>query len=120
MLRPGGVIGITDVWLDPDRLDPDLTGLAGRVACLADARPIDELVAIVEAAGLSVATIERHDDALAGTIDRVTARLRAARIANLAALRAFDLRRGIDLARRAADTVRRGDAGYVLLTATKR
>src|SRR5918994_6621498 len=30
----------------------------------------------------------------------------------------FDLERGIELARRAADTVERGAAGYMLLTAT--
>jgi SAM-dependent methyltransferase len=118
-VRPGGRVGITDVWLDPARLDPDLRGLAGRIACLADARPIDELVAILQAVGLTITLVERHDQALLDTIERVTNRLRAARIADLPVLRSFNLRRGIDLARRAADAVRCGDAGYVLVTATK-
>src|SRR5262249_2415436 len=43
VLRPGGRVGITDVWLEPDRLDAGLRGLAGRIACLADARPLREM-----------------------------------------------------------------------------
>jgi arsenite methyltransferase len=83
VLRPDGRLGITDVWLDPDRLDPELRGLAGRVACLADARPIAELTATLGRAGFTVAHLERHDQALADTIDQITTRLRALRIADL-------------------------------------
>jgi arsenite methyltransferase len=119
VLRPGGRVGISDVWLDPAHLDPDLRGLAGRVACLADARPIPEIRALIEDAGLEVTHLERHDDALLTTIDRIQTRLRALRIADLPLLRGLDLRRGIDLAHRAADTVRQGHAGYMLLTATR-
>jgi SAM-dependent methyltransferase len=119
VLRPGGRVGITDVWLDPDRLDPDLAGLAGRIACLADARPIVEVRAILEAAGLVVEHVERHDQALLATIEQVENRLRALRMIDLPVLRPFNLRRGIDIARRAADVVRCGDAGYMLIIATK-
>lgn len=118
-LRPGGRIGITDVWLDPGRLDPELRGLAGRVACLADARPIDELTAIVEGAGLTVTHLERHDTELLDAIDRVTNRLRALRLLDLPLLRRFNLARGVDLAGRVAQSVEDGHAGYVLLTATR-
>jgi SAM-dependent methyltransferase len=119
VVRPGGRIGITDVWLEPTRLEPDLAGLAGRVACLADARPIPELCTLLEAADLLVEHVERHDEALLETIERVEARLRALRMLDVPLLRRFNLRRGIDLARRAADVVRRGDAGYMLVVATK-
>jgi arsenite methyltransferase len=118
-VRRGGRVGITDVWLDPDRLDPELRSLAGRIACLADARPIDELTAILEATGLTVTHVEPHDTALLDVIDRVTTRLRALRLVDLALLRRFDLTRGIDLAKRAATLVEQGHAGYVLITATK-
>lgn len=118
-VRSGGRVGITDVWLEPTRLDPELSGLAGRVACLADARPINEIRTLVERAGLVVSRIERHNHALLDTIERVTARLRAARLLDLPALRPFNLMRGIELAHRAADAVERSDAGYMLLTATK-
>jgi len=119
VLAPGGRVGITDVWLDPDRLDPELAGLAGRVACLADARPIDETRATLEAAGLRVDHVERHDQALLATIEQVETRLRALRLLDLPILRAVNLRRGIELTRRVADVVTRGDAGYMLLVATK-
>jgi arsenite methyltransferase len=111
VVRPRGRIGITDVWLQPERLDPGLAVLAGRVACLADARPIHEVCEILEAAGLAVEHVERHDQALAETIDRVEARLRTLRMLDLPVLRPFNVRRAIDLARRAADAVHRGDAG---------
>jgi arsenite methyltransferase len=118
-IRPGGRIGITDVWLDPDRLDPELRGLAGRVACVADARPIDELTAIIEGAGLTVTNVQRHDAVLHEAIDRVTMRLRALRLLDLPLLRRFNLIHGITLAKRVAKTVEDGNAGYLLLTATK-
>jgi SAM-dependent methyltransferase len=117
VLAPGGRVGITDVWLEPNRLDPDLRGLAGRVACLADARPIAEVLGFVERAGLVVTRLERHDDALLRTIEQVESRLRALRIVNLPAWRGVDFDRGIDLARQAAAVVTRGDAGYLLLVA---
>jgi SAM-dependent methyltransferase len=117
--RPGGRVGITDVWLEPDRLDPELAGLAGRVACLADARPVPEVRSLLEAAGLEIEHVERHDYALLETIERVEARLRALRMLDVPLLRRFNLRRGIDLTRQAGEVVRRGDAGYILLVATK-
>jgi SAM-dependent methyltransferase len=120
VVRPGGRLGITDVWLEPERLDPDLAGLAGRVACLADARPIQEMRDLFETAGFVLEQVERHDEALAQTVERVEARLRALRMLDLPVLRPVNMRRAIDLARRAADVVRRGDAGYLLIVATKR
>jgi arsenite methyltransferase len=119
VLRPGGRVGITDVWLDPDRLDPELAGLAGRIACVADARPINETRATLEAAGLRVEHVERHDQALLATIEQVETRLRALRLLDLPMLGAVNLRRGIELTRRVADAVTRSDAGYMLLIATK-
>jgi ubiquinone/menaquinone biosynthesis C-methylase UbiE len=119
VVRPGGRVGITDIWLDPAKLDPELQGLAGRIACIADARPIDEVRSILEAAGLIVTAVERHDQALVDTIQRVTDRLRAARLLKLPILETVDIGRTIELARRAADAVERGDAGYMLLTAAK-
>jgi SAM-dependent methyltransferase len=116
-VRPGGRVGITDVWLDPGRLDPDLATLAGRVSCLADARPIDETCDLFESVGLAIDRVERHDQALLQTIEQVEARLRALRLVNPPALRPFNLRRAIELARRAVAAVNRGDAGYVLIVA---
>jgi len=119
VLRPGGRLGLTDVWLRPGRLDPELAGLAGRIACIADARPIDDTSALLEGAGFRIDTVERHDDALAVTVELVQARLRALRLLDLPLLRAFDIRRAVRVAARVADVIDRGDAGYFILTATK-
>ncbi|MGH9132646.1 MAG: class I SAM-dependent methyltransferase [Ilumatobacteraceae bacterium] len=119
VVRPGGRLGLTDVWLRPDRLDPDLAGLAGRIACVADARPIDDTRLLLESAGFRIDHVERHDDALAATVEVVTSRLRALRLLDLPLLRTVNIRRAIDVSRRVADVIDRGDAGYFMLTATK-
>jgi hypothetical protein len=66
-----------------------------------------------------VTHVERHDQALLDTIDRVTTRLRRPATRRPPDPAPINLERGIELARRAADTVERGAAGHMLLTATK-
>ncbi|HEV8623960.1 MAG TPA: methyltransferase domain-containing protein [Acidimicrobiia bacterium] len=77
VLRPGGQVGISDVTLDPARIDPELATLAGYLACIADARPAAGYAALLEGAGLRVVASEPHDDALTRMIDQIEARLRA-------------------------------------------
>jgi len=119
VLRPGGRLGITDVALDPARLDAELASLAGWVACLADARPLEEYSDLLAGAGLRVTLTESHDDALARMIEQIDARLVAFRMAGVAALESIDF----DQARRrvglAAQAVTDGIAGYKLLVAEK-
>ncbi len=119
VLEPGGRVGITDVALDPARLDAELRSLAGWVSCLADARPVEEYVELLASAGLVVTHTESHDDALARMIEQIDARLVAFRMAKLPALADVDF----DLARernaQAARAVRDGIAGYSLLVAQK-
>lgn len=119
VLKPGGRLGITDVALDPGRLDEELRTLSGWVACLADARPVDEYVALLAGAGLTVTLQEPHDEELARMIELIDARLAAFRMAKLPALDGIDF----DVARQrtglAARAVEDGIAGYVLLLATK-
>ncbi|MEO7836497.1 MAG: methyltransferase domain-containing protein [Acidimicrobiales bacterium] len=119
VLRPGGRLGITDVVLDPNRLHAELKTLAGWVACLADARPLEEYAELLAAAGLRVTLTESHDAALAKMIDQIDARLTAFRITAAPALAGVDF----DVARQrtalAAEAVRDGIAGYALLVAEK-
>ncbi len=119
VLRPGGKVGITDVALDKTRLHEELRSLSGWVACLADARPLDEYVAILAEAGLRTTYTESHDDGLAAMIQQIDDRLVAFKIVKLPALEEIDF----DLARRrtalAAQAVRDGIAGYKLLTARR-
>lgn len=119
VLRPGGKVGITDVALDTRRLHVELSTLAGWVACLADARTVEDYVELLACAGLHVTLHESHDDALARMIELIDARLVAFRMAKLPALAGIDF----DLARErtalAAGAVRDGVAGYTLLVAEK-
>jgi SAM-dependent methyltransferase len=119
VLKPGRRVGISDVTLDPQRLDSELASLAGWVACIADARPVGAYRHLLENAGLEVTLTEAHDGALAQMIDTVDARLLAYRMLHPPALRGVDLdavRRKIAVAARA---VADGVAGYSLLVARK-
>ncbi len=119
VLRPGGRVGITDVALDPARLDAELQTLAGWVACMADARPVAEYVALLDGAGLTVTRTEAHDDALAEMVDQIDARLRAFRLTKVPALESIDFDTALERVAAAERAVREEIAGYSLLVAMK-
>lgn len=122
VLKPGGRLGITDVTVDdPDRLPPELRGLSARIACVADARPLDAYAGILAAAGLRVLVTERHDAAMIRMIDQIQARLNLLRIT--APARLADAGVDLDTAPAVLDAARAavtdGVLGYALLTAVK-
>lgn len=118
VLRPGGLVGITDVTLDPARLDPELASLAGYVACIADARPAAEYTALLEGAGLRVVASEAHHDALTRMIDQIDGRLRAWAILQPPGL-TFAPEAILRYTTAAAAAVADGVAGYHLLVARR-
>ena len=120
VLKPGGRIGITDVTLDPARLHEELRTLAGWVACLADARPVEQYVELLAGAGLEVVHQESHDAALARMIEQIDARLVAFRMTKVPALDGIDFDTARQRVALAAQAVRDGIAGYTLLVAEKR
>lgn len=121
VLKPGGRLGITDVTAEPDRLPPELRGLSARIACIADARPLEEYAEILAAAGLRTLLTERHDQSMLRMIDQIQARLDLLRIT--APARLADA--GVDLAAAPAvlgaarAAVTDGALGYALLTAER-
>lgn len=118
VLRPRGRLGITDVTLDHTRLDPELASLAGWVACLADARPVAEYVALLAGAGLAITASEPHDGALAQMVEQIEGRLRA--LSMLVSLPIpFDVESALRHCGSAARAVASGVAGYHLLVARK-
>jgi hypothetical protein len=119
VLKPGGRVGITDVALDPERLDAELQSLAGWVACIADARPVEQYVTMLQDAGLQVTLTEPHDRALARMVDQIDARLRAFRIAKVPALESIDFDTALERVALADRAVRDGIAGYSLIVAEK-
>ena len=120
LLRPGCRLGFTDVTVT-GCLPLELTGLAGRIACIADARPVSAYEQLLSRAGLRVIHRESHHAAITRMIDQIEARLTVLRIAGTDSLAAARLdppavARYLDLTRRA---VADGVIGYALLVAEK-
>jgi arsenite methyltransferase len=121
VLRRGGRVGLSDLTRT-GALPAELEGLLAWIACIGDARPLDEYVAYLAGAGFCVDLVEPHDEALAGLVRVVRTRLLGAEL--LLKLKQLDLP-GADfeqakaLARHAAEAVRRGTLGYALVVGSK-
>ncbi|BCI92808.1 radical SAM protein [Mycobacterium persicum] len=121
ILRPGGLVGITDVTVTDAGLPPELTSLRAWVACIADARSVTDYTGILQQAGLRIRHVESHDRSLLDMIDRIDSRITALAIAvpdtladngiQLDTVRAFTA-----LAR---SEVQAGRLGYTLMIAEK-
>jgi arsenite methyltransferase len=121
VLRPGGRLGITDVTVEPDRLPGALTGLAARVACIADARPAPAYISLLRDAGLRVLVTERHDEAMARMIDQIEARLRLLTLTHRDQVTelGLDPDQAAEVLAATRDAVASGVIGYCLLVADK-
>lgn len=119
VLRPGGRVGITDVTVTDAGLPTELTTLAAWVACIADAKPLQEYSDILAGAGLCTVHTERHDDALARMIDQIEARVRLLRMTSADRLAAadVDVDAVLDYCALARQAVADGLIGYALLVA---
>jgi arsenite methyltransferase len=78
VLRPGARVALSDLTANPMQLPPSLASLQAWVACIADARPLDNIAALLDQAGLVVEETESQDDALAALLERIEARLQVA------------------------------------------
>jgi SAM-dependent methyltransferase len=126
VLRPGGRVGITDVTTEsaasPNAWPDELTTLGARIACIADARPLDGYAALLTGAGLRVRHTERHDAAIIRLLDQIEARLTLVRMTARAEAEAL----GLDFAQvgpllaAARAVAAAGQLGYGLLVAEKR
>ena len=117
VLRPGARVAISDITALKDQLPPQLTSLQAWVACIADARPLDEIASLLEQGGLVVETTERHDDKLAAMLDRVDARLKVVRL--LDAGLGGRVGQGRELVAAAQDALARGVLGYAVMVARR-
>jgi ubiquinone/menaquinone biosynthesis C-methylase UbiE len=119
VLRPGGRVGLSDltrVGSVPD----ELQGLLAWIACIADAQPVDEYIRYLVDAGLSVETVEPHDDALRALVGEIRGKLLGAELfvkLKRIALPLADFERAKGLARAADAAVKAGRFGYAIVTA---
>jgi arsenite methyltransferase len=119
VLRPGGVVAIADVTADSDDLPARLLGVAGQVACLAEALPSDGYEALLHDARFDLVAAESHDGALATLADRVESRLRVARMLDVGSGYSEALAEAIELVREARGAIARGSLGYRLFVARR-
>ena len=121
VLQPGGRVGITDVVADTARLPVELTTLAAWIACVADARRLDDYVLLLTDAGLTVTRAERHDPAMTRMIDQIEARLALVRLTAREQAEALgvDFNRAGPILQAARAAVAAGSLGYGLVTARR-
>jgi len=122
VLRPQGRVGMSDLTLTGP-LPQDLEGLLAWIACIADARPVEDYAGCLESAGFEVTTIEPHNNALAEMARDVEGRLLGIEI--MAKLKKLDLasvtfEQAKQLARAASKAIRKGLLGYSLIVAQLR
>ena len=118
VLRPGARLALSDVTVAGE-LPPELRTLAAWVACIADARSLAQIGALLEDAGLSVRLTETHDGALVDLLERVEVRLRAARVLAPAAVGAESVERGLELLDAAREAVEDEKLGYAVVVAER-
>jgi SAM-dependent methyltransferase len=121
VLKPGGVIGISDITCDAP-LPDELRSLAAWIACVADARPVGGYVSCLAGAGLIDSHVEPYDDVLRSFVADVRTRLLGAELVlklRSADLPGVDLDQAAAMGRTAAAAVDSGVLGYALITARK-
>ncbi len=122
VLRPGGNVGISDLTRSGP-LPEELETVMAWVACVADARPVEEYAMILGGAGLSISRLEKHDRALVALIDEVRGRLLSLEL--MVRLNKLELPVAVDfdtagrLGKLAAESARRGSLGYALFVGEK-
>ena len=121
VLRPGGRLGLSDLTRTGE-LPPELEGLLAWAACIAGARPVDEYVAYLTAAGFVNPTVEPHDEALLDLVKSIRQKLLGAELlVKLGALKlsGVHFEQAKIMAKSAAEAIRDGQLGYTLLIASK-
>lgn len=121
VLGPAGRLGLTDVVAHPSRLPAELTTLSARLACVADALPVQSYADLLDGTGLPVTHAERHDAAVTRMIDQIEARLTVIRTTARARLDelGLDVGRAAPVLDAARAAVGEGILGYGLFVAEK-
>jgi SAM-dependent methyltransferase len=119
VLRPGGRLGLCDLTLN-GALPQELETLAGWVACLAGAWPLERYSNCLQAAGFGEPYVEQHDMELKGLVDDLRLKwLGLEALSRLGKLELSDdaLQQAKQIGRAAAAAVRDGRLGYSLFVA---
>jgi len=121
VLRPGGRVGISDLTRT-EALPVDLDGLLAWIACIGDAQTVENYTAYFRGAGFSVDQVEPHHQALQEMVDQIRRKLLGAEIMtglNKLQLPGIDLGAAKRMASSAAEAIKQGHLGYVLIGVAK-
>ena len=121
VLRVGGRLALSDVTRGAGTLE-GLEDVAGWVACLADALPLQTYARQLQEAGFQAVCAEDRSDTLQGLIEQIAARLAAAELlASLGhvPLTPGQLQRARGMLAAAHEALRRGQLGYGVLSARR-
>ncbi|MGH2509765.1 MAG: class I SAM-dependent methyltransferase [Ktedonobacteraceae bacterium] len=122
VLKPGGRVGLSDLTRVGEVVE-DLQGLLAWVACIADAQPVERYQQYLTSAGLTIESIEPHNEALSEMVREIQGKLLGAEL--LLALKKIELPLTINFAqakalvRAASAAIRAGQFGYVVLSAMR-
>jgi ubiquinone/menaquinone biosynthesis C-methylase UbiE len=121
VLKPAGRLGLSDLTRITGPL-PELDGLLSWIACIGDARPVEEYVETLQHANFAVAHIEEHSPALTELVRQIQGRLLGAEIVaglkklDVPDLHFSDAKRFAEAALRA---VKDGKLGYIAIAAVR-
>ena len=121
VLRGDGRIGISDLTRSGP-LPQDLDGLVSWIACIADALPVSEYSAALEAASFRVMACEAHDSCLLQMAKDVQGRLLGLELMtglNKLQLPGVNLGEAKQFARAAMKAIHEGRLGYALIVASR-
>ena len=117
VLRPAGKVGLSDLTRLAE-LPGELRGLLAWVACIADARPVQEYAGYLEAAGIRNVEVEAHDEALVEMVRNIQGKLLGAELMNKLQkipLEGIDFTKAKQMAAAASGAVRVRKLGYALV-----
>ena len=121
VLKPGGLVGISDVTRQGE-LPEILAGVLAAAACIADARPVAGYMALLERSGLKIHSVERHDAVLNDLLNQIRVRLLGAEVlakTNDIELFELNIQTAQVMVRSASEAVKTGRLGYATVIAKK-
>ena len=113
----GAESGLSDLTRS-GRIAPGTRGLLAWIACIADARPVEEYAGYLEAAGIGNVEVETHDEALAEMVRNIQGKLLGVELMSKlqkVPMEGIDFTEAKQLAAAAADAVRVRKLGYALV-----
>ncbi len=120
VLKHGGRFALADVTLDRGALPVELEAPLARVACLADALPIEEYIELLRAEGFEIDAVKDCAPAVGEFLKAIDKKLLLARIAQAVGkmdLGGVDIQEARRLLKQAIDCVSAGTLGYAYIVA---